>query len=82
MPTHKVNLCGCILFFGLIRKYKGLDLLIEAFSLLKTNPNNKLLIAGEFYEDNVEVISGVNNGDIIITQGYQTLYDGQFLSTK
>ena len=40
-----------ILFFGLIRKYKGLDLLIEAFSLLKTNPNNKLLIAGEFYED-------------------------------
>ena len=40
-----------ILFFGLIRKYKGLDLLIEAFSLLKTNPHNKLLIAGEFYED-------------------------------
>lgn len=40
-----------ILFFGLIRKYKGLDLLIEAFSLLKMNPNNKLLIAGEFYED-------------------------------
>ena len=40
-----------ILFFGLIRKYKGLDLLIEAFSLLKINPNNKLLIAGEFYED-------------------------------
>ncbi|MFX9023839.1 hypothetical protein ABTN14_19735, partial [Acinetobacter baumannii] len=24
-----------ILFFGFIRKYKGLDLLIEAFSLLK-----------------------------------------------
>ena len=40
-----------ILFFGLIRKYKGLDLLIEAFSLLKNNSNNKLLIAGEFYED-------------------------------
>ena len=40
-----------ILFFGLIRKYKGLDLLIEAFSLLKANPHNKLLIAGEVYED-------------------------------
>ena len=40
-----------ILFFGLIRKYKGLDLLIEAFSLLKANPHHKLLIAGEFYED-------------------------------
>jgi glycosyltransferase involved in cell wall biosynthesis len=40
-----------ILFFGLIRKYKGLDLLIEAVSLLKANSHHKLLIAGEFYED-------------------------------
>ena len=45
-----------ILFFGFIRKYKGLDLLLEAISILKRNPsslnlNLKLLIAGEFYED-------------------------------
>lgn len=46
-----------ILFFGFIRKYKGLDLLLEAMSILKQNaksasmPNCKLLIAGEFYED-------------------------------
>ena len=43
-----------ILFFGFIRKYKGLDLLLEAMSLLKskqTTTNIKLLIAGEFYED-------------------------------
>ena len=43
-----------ILFFGFIRKYKGLDLLLEAMSLLKNNQpttNIKLLIAGEFYED-------------------------------
>ena len=44
-----------ILFFGFIRKYKGLDLLLEAMSILK-NPklptsNIKLLVAGEFYED-------------------------------
>lgn len=39
------------LFFGLIRKYKGLDLLIEAFALLKASyPSVKLLITGEFYE--------------------------------
>jgi len=39
------------LFFGLIRKYKGLDLLIEAFARLrKTNSSVKLLIVGEFYE--------------------------------
>ena len=38
-----------ILFFGFIRKYKGLDILLEAMSLL--NNDIKLLIAGEFYED-------------------------------
>lgn len=44
-----------ILFFGFIRKYKGLDILLEAMNNLKNNPANtskpKLLIAGEFYED-------------------------------
>lgn len=43
-----------ILFFGFIRKYKGLDLLLEAMSILNQQSNNlniKLLIAGEFYED-------------------------------
>lgn len=45
-----------ILFFGFIRRYKGLDLLLEAFSLLKKDPNPlfkniKLIIAGEFYDD-------------------------------
>lgn len=39
-----------ILFFGFIRKYKGLDLLIEAMRLIN-NPKIKLIIAGEFYED-------------------------------
>jgi glycosyltransferase involved in cell wall biosynthesis len=39
-----------ILFFGFIRKYKGLDILLEAMSFLKTS-GIKLLIAGEFYED-------------------------------
>jgi glycosyltransferase involved in cell wall biosynthesis len=41
-----------ILFFGFIRKYKGLDLLLEALHLLVNNGFSvKLLIAGEFYED-------------------------------
>lgn len=41
-----------VLFFGFIRKYKGLDILLEAMSNLKSQiPNVKLLIAGEFYED-------------------------------
>ena len=41
-----------VLFFGFIRKYKGLDLLFEAMSdeRIKT-AGIKLLVAGEFYED-------------------------------
>lgn len=41
-----------ILFFGLIRHYKGLDLLIEAMAHPEIKKQNiSLLIAGEFYED-------------------------------
>lgn len=41
-----------LLFFGFIRKYKGLDLLIEAFADERLrNKRLKLIIAGEFYED-------------------------------
>jgi len=41
-----------MLFFGLVRAYKGLDLLLEAMEKVKdTEPNLRLLIAGEFYED-------------------------------
>lgn len=41
-----------LLFFGFIRKYKGLDILLNAMSLIKDkNPHIKLLVAGEFYED-------------------------------
>jgi glycosyltransferase involved in cell wall biosynthesis len=41
-----------LLFFGYVRKYKGLDILIEAFpKILSQNPKAKLLIVGEFYDD-------------------------------
>lgn len=40
-----------LLFFGYVRKYKGLDLLIDAFPIIKNSiPNAKLLIVGEFYD--------------------------------
>jgi len=40
-----------LVFFGLIRPYKGLDLLLKAMAMLPENINVKLLVAGEFYED-------------------------------
>lgn len=41
-----------LLFFGFIRKYKGLDILFDAMKILQASrPDIKLLVAGEFYED-------------------------------
>jgi glycosyltransferase involved in cell wall biosynthesis len=41
-----------MLFFGLVRAYKGLDMLLEAVARLKSEASNrKLIIAGEFYDD-------------------------------
>lgn len=41
-----------LLFFGYVRKYKGLDILIEAFpKIAADNAKAKLLIVGEFYDD-------------------------------
>lgn len=46
-PTKKY-----LLFFGLIRKYKGLDLTLKALGDDRLNNQNlHLLIVGEFYED-------------------------------
>ncbi len=44
-PTDKV-----ILFFGLIRSYKGLDLLLQSMQQVDDS-DIKLLIAGEYYDD-------------------------------
>ncbi len=41
-----------VLFFGFIRHYKGLDLLLEAFADSRIKEfNAKLIVAGEFYEN-------------------------------
>ena len=57
------------LFFGLIRDYKGLDTLIEAWAKFR-RPGHKLLIAGEFYasrEKYVEMIERLQlSNDIIL----------------
>lgn len=43
-----------VLFFGLVRKYKGLDLLINALSQSNLDQVN-LIVAGEFYEQKQEI---------------------------
>lgn len=48
-----------ILFFGIIRDYKGLDLLLDAFSRL--NDNYQLLIAGEIYGNKEKYKNQIRN---------------------
>ena len=44
-----------LLFFGFVRKYKGLDLMLQAMSDSRIiNLGVKLIIAGEFYDDKAE----------------------------
>lgn len=43
-----------ILYFGIIRDYKGLDVLIKSLGLLKHNKNYHLIIAGECYGNRIK----------------------------
>ena len=52
-----------ILFFGYIRKYKGLGYLIDAMKTLKEE-NIKLIVAGEFYEDEEKYRKQIIDNDL------------------
>lgn len=41
----------------------------------------KRVVAGELYRDKLEIRSGLTNGDQLITEGFQSLYDGQVVTT-
>jgi glycosyltransferase involved in cell wall biosynthesis len=54
-----------ILFFGYIRQYKGLDILLEGFSkILKKYPETFLLVVGEFYENSEKYFNLIDKYNI------------------
>ena len=63
-----------MLFFGIIRSYKGLDILLKAFADKRLNNGSlKLIIAGEFYEDdslymNLIEENGLDNNVILVNK--------------
>lgn len=66
-----ISLNGRImLFFGFIRKYKGLDILLDAMKIVKAQtiarglPPVKLLVAGEFYEDDKPYLQQIKDNGI------------------
>jgi glycosyltransferase involved in cell wall biosynthesis len=44
-----------MIFFGYVRHYKGLDLLIEALPLVRNQVDAQVIVAGEFYENREEI---------------------------
>ncbi len=68
-----------VLFFGFIREYKGLDLLIEAMADkgLREMPV-KLIIAGEFYEDEDKYLNRIEN----LGLNEKIILHKQFISTQ
>jgi glycosyltransferase involved in cell wall biosynthesis len=54
-----------LLFFGFIRAYKGLDLLLEAFADRRLRSRNlKLIVAGEFYESDKPYCEIINTNNL------------------
>jgi RND family efflux transporter MFP subunit len=58
------------------------------FVMLAVKEKDKLvarkrqIVAGELNGDQLEVKSGLQNGDMLIVEGFQSLYDGQLLTTE
>jgi RND family efflux transporter MFP subunit len=48
----------------------------------KTVARKKTVIVGETYNGVMEIKSGLAAGDLIISEGYQTVYDGQVVTTN
>ncbi len=53
-----------LLFFGFIRAYKGLDVLLKAVSLLKDKMDFKLIVAGEFYANKQEYLKIIKEQEL------------------
>ena len=54
-----------ILFFGFIRQYKGLDLLLKAMADTRIKKENiKLVVAGEFYEDDKAYLQLIRDNNL------------------
>jgi glycosyltransferase involved in cell wall biosynthesis len=70
-----------LLFFGLIRDYKGLDLMLDAYANLRQKGqtgNKKLIVAGEFYTGKTKYIQQTERLGI----GGDVLWHDRFISDE
>jgi membrane fusion protein (multidrug efflux system) len=60
---------------------KGKFVMVATKEKDKLVAHKKVVQTGEFYADRIEIKSGLQVGDAIITDGYQGLYEGQLITT-
>lgn len=60
---------------------KGKYVMVASKENGKLLARKKYVVPGEFYGDNLEIKSGLEAGDMVVTDGFQSLYDGQLLTT-
>ena len=59
---EKLGLNGdVLLFFGFVREYKGLDVLLDAMSIIPEEKNVTLMVTGEFWDDKQKYLDKIDN---------------------
>ena len=60
---------------------KGKYVMVAVTEKGKTIARKRVVTVGGLYGDKLEVKSGLQKGDVLITDGFQNLYDGQLITT-
>ena len=61
---------------------KGKFIYVAVMENGKMIARKKAVTVGQYYGNNIEILSGLVTGDNIITEGYQSLFDGQNITTS
>jgi membrane fusion protein, multidrug efflux system len=61
---------------------KGKFVMVAVTENGKKIARKRSITTGEMYGDKLEVKSGLQAGDVLITDGFQSLYDGQLITTE
>jgi RND family efflux transporter MFP subunit len=61
---------------------KGKFVYVAVIEAGKMFARKKMVSTGEFYGNNIEILGGLAAGEILISEGYQSIYDGQLITTS
>jgi membrane fusion protein, multidrug efflux system len=61
---------------------KGKFVMVAVKENGKIIARKRAIVVGEFYENKLEVKTGLQAGDMVVTDGFQSLYDGQLITTE